>query len=309
MPMRIPTRVIGAWLTALLAVAVAGALLMCRGGARAGAGADASSSRPLVVSLSPNATEMVFALGCGDLLVGRSSACDYPAAALEVPSVGSFGNPSLDQIASLRPRYVLSTLAKGSAFRANLARFGIEYVELPCARLADYETCIRTLGGLLGCSERAAAEIERFRGKIEPIREKTAALPEAGRPRVYLEVWNRPLKTCGRDSFVGDLIECAGGINIGKVQAQDYWTCSDEWVIAADPEVIICPSMGAGAPAEVAARTGWGDVAAVKSGRVHSGIDPSLVFRLGPRTPEAVVILHGLIHPGGGESGKEDAAP
>lgn len=306
--MNFPSRTLWLGLAALLAGGAVVALLVPRGGSRAPAAVGAPPARPLVVSLSPNATEMVYALGCGELLVGRSSACDFPAAALEVPSVGSFGNPSIDRIAALQPRFVLSTLAKGSAFRANLARFGIAYIELPCARLADYETCIRTLGELLGCPEQAAAEIERFRGLIDPIRKNVATIPEEARPRVYLEVWNRPLKTCGRDSFVGDLIECAGGINLGKVQAQDYWTCSDEWVIAADPEVIICPSMGNAAPAEVAARTGWSAVAAVRSGRVHSGIEQSLVFRLGPRTPDGVAILHRLIHPGSPLQPREEGA-
>lgn len=264
------------------------------------------SGPPLVVSLSPNATEMVFALGCGELLAGRSSACDFPPEALQAPVVGGFGTPSLDLIASLRPRYVLSTLSKDRAFRENLARFGIEYVELPLARLSDYEAGVLKLGDLLGCPERAEAEAARFRGLVEPVREKSAALAAAGRPRVYLEVWHRPLRTCGSSSYVGDLIEYAGGKNIGSVREQDYWGCSDEWVIHENPELIICPSMGPDAPAEVARRPGWEVISAVKNGRVHSSVDPNLVFRLGPRTPEAVVILHRLIWPSAADEAAEN---
>jgi iron complex transport system substrate-binding protein len=248
-----------------------------------------------VVSISPSITEMVYALGCGDCLVGRSNYCDFPAAAHAVPSVGGIVNPSLEMIAALQPRYVLGTSTANRSFQESLAKLGIDYIQLPSQRLNDYDGCIRKLGQLLDCPAQADAELVRFHRLLDPFQQQAAAVPESARPAVYLEVWNRPLKTCGRNSFVSDLIECAGGINIGKSSGQDYWTCSDEWVITANPAVIICPSMGSKGPGEVAARTGWGVIAAVKAGRIHSGIEQSLIFRLGPRTPQGVAELHRLI--------------
>jgi iron complex transport system substrate-binding protein len=267
----------------------------------------APSPKIRVISLSPSVTEMIYALGCGDCLVGRSSYCDFPAAARAVPCVGGLVNPSLELVVALQPRYVLGTTTNDRTLQERLAKLGIEYIELPSRRLADYDGCIRKLGQLLECPVQAEDELKRFHLSLAPFRQQASAIPESARPTVYLEIWNRPLKTCGRNSFVGDLIECAGGSNIGKASAQDYWTCSDEWVIAANPAVILCPSMGARGPGEVAARTGWNAIAAVKTGRIHSGIDQSLIFRLGPRTPQGIAELHRLI--GDGKPKADPAMP
>lgn len=258
--------------------------------------APRNPQKPLVVSLSPSVTEMIFILGCGDQLIGRSSACDYPEEAKKLPSVGGFGIPSLERIAALRPRYVFATAAKDHTLKESLAKLGIDYVLLPSQRLDDYDSCIRTLGDRLGCPDRAEAELVRFHQAVDPFKAQAAAVPLETRPKVYFEIWNRPLKTCGGGSLVSDLIECAGGNNIGKSFSKDYSSCSEEWVIASNPAVIICPAMGSGSTGEVLSRPGWNVIAAVKSGRIHSGLDQSLIYRLGPRTPIGIGILHRCIH-------------
>lgn len=287
------------WTLPLLFLAGLAVLALCLSGRhRPQSGPPGPGKAPAIrmVSLSPSVTEMVYALGCGDCLVGRSSSCDFPAAARSLPSVGGFGHPSLEKIAALQPRYVVAVQTKDRTFQESLAKLGIRYVELPSRRLDDYDACIRQLGQLLECPDRAEAEIARFHRELAPFRRQAEAMPEASRPKVYLEVWNRPLKTCGRDSFVDDLIACAGGVNVGRTVAQDYWSCSDEWVLVANPAVVICPAMGSGTAGEVAARPGWAAVDAVKSGRIHTGIEQSLIYRLGPRTPLGVAELHRLIN-------------
>jgi iron complex transport system substrate-binding protein len=248
-----------------------------------------------VASLSPSVTEMVFQLGKGSSLVGRSSSCDYPAEAAGIQVVGGFGAPSLERLASLRPQLVITTSLKNQAMKEGIERLGAKCVVLPSATLEDYGASIRLLGSLLNCPEEAAKEAERFDKKLAEYRGKAERTPFAKRPKVYLEVWHKPLMSCGGGSFVNEMIEAAGGVNIGRIQRKDFFPCSEEWVLASDPDVIICPSMGSGAAGEVLARKGWGGVSAVKAGRVFTGLKESVIFRIGPRTLDGIELLRTCI--------------
>jgi iron complex transport system substrate-binding protein len=120
----------------------------------------------------------------------------------------------------------------------------------------------------------------------------------AARPTVFVEVWHDPVTTAGKESFVADLIELAGGRNIGNEASTPYYTVSSEWVIARNPDVIIALYMAGGTNVPpVAGRAGWSAVAAVKNGRVYGNLNNDLILRPGPRVMEGAHLLRKCIDP------------
>jgi iron complex transport system substrate-binding protein len=291
---RFPT---GVWLSALLLLAAALAAGGC--GAEPPAVRDTAAetaAAPRVVSLAPNLTEMICALGAVDLLVGRTSACDYPADVLrDIPVVGGFGEPSLERLVHVRPTLVLEVDLADKGVGRKIRNLGIVHRQIPCRTLADIPTALRTLGELLGREAAAAAQATAFEAQLARFRATLPPLEE--RPSVYAEIWGDPAMTAGARSLVGEVVTLAGGRNLGDVFGREYVQVSSEWVIQADPEVILCLyHLGGGDPAaSVARRAGWGTTRAVRNGRVHAGFDVDRILRPGPRVLESVSVLRACI--------------
>ncbi|NOY75378.1 MAG: cobalamin-binding protein [Kiritimatiellaeota bacterium] len=247
-----------------------------------------------VVSLSPCLTELVFHLGKGNLLVGRTSACDYPEDAKKVEVVGGFGKPSLEKLLTLKPDVVIASALADPALVSSIKRFGIDFHLLPTKSIEDYYVSVATLGKILHCEKKAFAEIARV-GKGLRRFAKLNAEKGFKRPSVYLEIWDRPYMTVGKKSFINDLITYAGGENIAGKLNQAYFNCSVELIITSDPEVIICPAMKTGREADVESRRGWKRISAVREHRVYVDLNDDLIYRLGPRILEGVELLRSLI--------------
>jgi iron complex transport system substrate-binding protein len=249
-----------------------------------------------VVSLSPCLTETIFKLGGGDRLVGRTSACDYPRKVSEIECVGGFGKPSLEKLLSLKPTVVVASALADPAVRTTIERVGVKFVMLSTKSIDDYYATVKTLGDILGRPEAAAKEIERVRKGLAKYAAANRKAIEKGwnPPRVYLEIWDKPFMTVGRRSFINDLITYAGGRNIAADRDEDYFNCSQEWIIRANPEVVICPAMKTGRIADVLGRRGWGGTAAVGNKRVYVDLNDDLIYRLGPRILEGVALLRKL---------------
>ncbi len=268
-------------------------------------GAPAGARR--VASLSPNLTEIVFCLGRGERLVGRSSACDYPPEAARVPVVGDFAKPFLEPLLLARPDLVVTTRPADPAIPGALARHGIRCLVLPDDCLADYPAALRALGRELDCAAAAEREAARLAAALAPA---GGALPPAPRPRVLMLFSLRPYVTVGRRGFVNELLAAAGAENLAGGEAQGYFTCSLEWVLSARPDVIVIPKMGGMDVAGLLAAPGWRDLPAVRQGRVYADCDPDWLCRLGPRLALGAEWLREKLNaPGAGaasESGKND---
>ena len=259
--------------------------------------AVSAEDRPAVkvVSLSPSITETICQMKQEACLVGRSSACDYPAAVRQVPIAGNMGIPFLEKLAALKPDYVLASALRDNGVKKTIESLGIKVVVMPGRTIADYLSSVKVLGEIMRCPAAAEAEALRFTRQLEEFRRLAGDVPAAQRPRVYLEVWHRPLQTCGGKTFLNEMIEYAGGVNIAAGEPREYFTCSEEWILRQNPEVIIAPGMGSGKSGEIAARRGWSEVAAVKQHRIHTGLDQNAIFRLGPRTIDGIAILRECI--------------
>ncbi len=247
-----------------------------------------------VVSLAPNITEIVIAIGAKDTLVGRTSACDYPPDIVkDIPVIGGFGTPSLDALVRARPSLVLDVDLEDERIGNMIEQLGVERARVKCSELDDIPSAIRSVGELLDRRESAALLADTISSRVAELRTR-----QGGGPSVYVEIWGDPLMTAGRGSFVSDLVRLAGGKNIGdEITDKEYFSVAPEWVIARDPEVIICLYMSDTRTIgeSLASRTGWSGIGAVKTGRVYGGMDSSLALRPGPRVLEGIEMLEKCI--------------
>lgn len=243
-----------------------------------------------VVSLAPSSTELLFALGAGPQVVGRTTWCRYPAAALAVPAVGDGLSPNLEAVAARQPDLVVlyrSPLNETAA--AQFARIGIPAVVVRQDRLEDVARAARLLGALTGHSaggDSIAAAI------AAALTDTTHPEAPSRRPvRVAFVVWDNPPIVIGAGSYLDQLTALAGGVNVFHDLGAASATVSLETLAARDPDVIalLDDSTSSPAPAYMG-RPEWRVVRAVRERRVlHLPAD--LFGRPSPRTPEAIAEL------------------
>lgn len=256
-----------------------------------------------VVSLAPNLTEILFALGAGDRIVGVTTYDDYPDEVKKLPRVGGFVDPSVEAILALEPDLVVCVPNPGGRDRMDaLARMGVPVLVLPSYRLDDIFTVIWKLGDRFDRRESAGKLIADMRARIGRMAELVKAVR---RPRVLLVYGHRPIMAAGEGSFGDAMLKLAGGENVLKASRVRYPSVPVEEVIRLMPEVIVdASSSGTGAEmtrAEV--QEVWGRfkiLPAVKNRRIHI-FDSALWFRPGPRVVEGLFRLFSILHPDRGE--------
>ena len=245
-----------------------------------------------IVSLNPTTTELLFALGDGPRVVGRSRWDQWPVEARAVPDVGDAIRPSVERIVAARPDLViLYASGDNRAAASALAKAGLRVVALRVDRIADFERCLRIIGALTGRDSSAAAAADSIRRSLDHVR---AALHDVERPRVFLHVWDNPLMAIGGGSYLSELVAIAGGDNVyGDVDAPSPQV-SFEDLLRRDPDVILA------GPTEVtrlAADPRWRALRAVREGRLLA-YDTMLVSRPSLRLGEGARSLARLLHPG-----------
>lgn len=234
-----------------------------------------------IVSLIPATTELLFALGAGDRVVGRTHWCDYPEAATSVPDLGDGMNPNLEAVVAARPDLVVLYLSgQNGGTAARLRNLGIPTIQVRSDLLADVPRLSRLFGRLTGRAASADSVAAAFERELE-----AATVPAPPRPpSVFLLVWDEPPMTVGRGSYLSELIERAGGINAYADLPTSSGQISVESAAARDPDVIL--TLSETIPA-FALRPEWQVVEAVREQRFVR-IAGSEFSRPGPRSPAAV---------------------
>lgn len=232
------------------------------------------------VSLAPSLTEMVFAAGVGDRLAGVTTYCNYPAEALAVEKVGDTQTPNIEKIINLRPQVVLiSTASQLEAFMQTLADQNIAVYVLDVRGIDDVPRGLRTLGTIFGSDDIAGKSAMEFERRIKAV----GAENSTNRPNVFLQISKDPLFTIGKDSFLTELIQRAGGVSVTKEVASGYPKLSKETALAMNPDVIILSdSEDNREPNEV-----FKNSSAVMNGRVYK-INADIISRPGPRLADAM---------------------
>lgn len=253
-----------------------------------------------IVSLAPSATEILFAIGAGGQVIGRDSFSNYPEAAVEIQDVGgSMGDYSTEMIASLNPDLVLATEINTLEQVKALEDLGLTvyYIKNP-TDLAGLFPILTTVGALTGHSTDAEVLVTDLENRVKTV---TDALAEVdGQVLVFYELdGSDPAKpwTSGPGTFLDQLVQMAGGTNLGAVMKDAWAQISLEELLVQDPDVIILGDSAYGVTAEaVAARAGWSGLTAVKENKIYAFND-DLVSRPGPRLVDGLETLAKLLHP------------
>lgn len=250
-----------------------------------------------VVSLSPNLTELIFLLKKESTLIGRSSVCSFPADALKIPIVGNLGNPDLEKIISIKPDIIVLTMAKDMSKIHILRNLGIKVYILPTNRISEYLDTVSALGKILNAEETAVKEIVKVKEKITELKKKNLSIPDNKKIKVFWEIWDNPIITAGKNSFLDEYITFAGGKNITGNINRSYFYISKENIISINPDIIIAPCMKTSKIKELETNIGWKRLPAVKSKKVYGNLDPNLVYILGPRMFDAITAIHNCLYP------------
>ena len=246
------------------------------------------------ISLAPNITEIVFAIGAGDRLVGNTTFCDYPEQAKKIEKVGDTLHPSIEKIIALKPELVLvSTASQLEAFTRQLEQHNIAVYVTDPRSLDDVFRSIRALGLLLNQSESAQLTLRQLQDRADAVK---SAVSSASPVKVFYQLSAEPLYTAGRDSFVSDLIRRAGGYSVTGDVPGAWPKYSAESALAADPDVIILPTGGSMGDTNGIVAAALQHSPAVKKGRVYR-INADFLSRPGPRSIDGLVELARALHP------------
>jgi iron complex transport system substrate-binding protein len=252
-----------------------------------------------IISLAPSNTEILFALGLGDRIVGVSDYSDYPAEASTKKNIGAYDNPNIEEIVALEPDLILGTEAQSETIYQQLRNRGLTVVGIYPTSIDGILDSITLIGQITGQDKEAATLVTEMQKRINAIADKTSQLTDAQKPRVFYIIWSDPIWTAGKDTFADALIQIAGGVNIAG-NLTGYVDMSLEAVIAANPQVIIAGiGMGDGEdlPLQfVLTDDRLSSTDARRNNRVDS-VNMDLVSRPGPRIVDALEDLFELIHP------------
>lgn len=252
-----------------------------------------------IVSLAPSNTEILFALGLADRVVGVTDYCNYPPEAKQKPSIGGFSTPNMEKLVALAPDLVLAAPIHETEVIPQLEKKGVTVFALAPKTIDEVLESITLVGKITGEEKEAAKLVAGMRTRIEAVTDKTDNLSPEQRPRVFYIVWHDPLMTAGRGTFHDELIRKAGGINIAG-DLSGYPSISLETVVQVSPQVIISGvGMGTGldAPMQFAlTEPRLRSTDARQQGRVYA-MDTDIADRAGPRIVDALEQFAQDIHP------------
>ncbi len=249
-----------------------------------------------IVSLDPSITEILFALGLNNEMVGVTDYCDYPEQARTTPKVGGYINPNIEAIALLEPDLVVTTLKTNTPrLIQQLEDFGITVFVLDPKKIEDIFENISSLAKITYREERAGELLGALKERLHGVRKKVA---EISRPGVFLGMGKDPLISVGPGSFAHDLIGIAGGRNVASQSSSPYRRYTLEEILLADPEVIIICSMAPDDSCLAQKRwwKRWTNMSAVRNSRIYV-IESNLLTRPGPRMVEGLMEIAKAIHP------------
>ncbi|WNJ17412.1 helical backbone metal receptor [Pontibacter sp. G13] len=250
-----------------------------------------------IVSLTPNITEMVFAVGGGDKLVGRSQACNYPEAALELPEIPTYPPPpDLEAIAALNPDLLLATDEIFSPeVIQHLKQLGVPMYVQKYKEFGDIFRGMRDLGEILGHPEQGARVSDSLESLCNRITDSTANKVHYG---TMILISADPLLVAGGAGFLNDMIRRAGGNNVFGAIKTPYHETTVEEILSLKPEVLILPAFRDQVYAElIATYPALYNTPADVNKRVHV-VNPDLFYRPGPRTVEGLLELTQILHSG-----------
>ncbi len=233
-----------------------------------------------IVSLAPHATEMLFATGAGDYLVGTVAYSDYPEAAKRIPRVGGYTSLDLERIVALRPDLIVAWKSGNAAHQLEKLRaLGfVVYVTEP-RNIDDVPSNIERLGLLVGTTAAASSAAAAFRARHDALRRRYGGRPLVN---VFYQIWDQPLMTVNGEHLISDVLRLCGGHNVFASLSVLAPKIDIEAVLAADPEVIVASGMGEARPEWLDDWRRWQRLKAVRNDNLFF-VPPELLQRHTPR--------------------------
>lgn len=266
-----------------------GGAAVCAGGTHR---ADAAETGPRIVSLSPHITELLFAAGAGDRIVGVDDSSDYPAEVAGVARVGEPAALDVEGLLKLKPTLIVLWDSGTPARRkAELAGLKLRLYVTDQRHLDDIGTTLLEFGRLAGTETVAGAAARRYRMELAQLRTQYAARP---RLKVFYQVWDRPLYTLSGEHVVSEVLSLCGGDNVFAELSTLAPAIDKEAVLARNPEVILIAATGAEGARQTLEWSRFSDLRAVRGHHVFT-VDPSLVGRMAPRILQGVREVCGLL--------------
>ncbi len=247
-----------------------------------------------VISLAPSLTEIVFDLGAGHTLVGRTARCNEPPEALKIQDIGAYLNPDLERIIALRPDLVLSPeIGIRKEVVDRLTDLGIPAFVDNSNTLDEIVHLLNRLGTILGRESEAKTVAQQFQQRRQAVRER---VDHVSKPLILFAVGIRPLVLAGGRSFIGSLIREAGGVNVAEDAAVPYPKFSMEEVARRDPDIIIVLNKECRGDECFNEWQRHQALSAVRNNQIYE-LDADLVARASARTMDALEQLAAILHP------------
>jgi iron complex transport system substrate-binding protein len=253
-----------------------------------------------IISLAPNITEILFALGLADRISGVTRYCDYPPEAAAKEKIGGLVDPNLEKIEALHPDLIIAFRGNpvGILKKLRNLRFPVFAIDTGNSLEALFLT-IEKIGRLTGAETEAARVLESLKKQAGDVRNALADVDS--RPRVFLALHGQGLWTCGRDSFLNDLLEKAGGFNIAGRMPQEWLNFNREQLIHENPDVLIIMAGDETGFRKARQRlledSRLKTLGAIQNDRIHF-LDEDIASRFGPRLLDALREIAAILHPG-----------
>lgn len=242
---------------------------------------------------SPEIAELIYLIGAQKDVSAITKECDYPSYYQKLPIVGNFGNVDIEKIVAMQPTAVFTTKLEQDKLNSELAKLNIKTIAIYPKTIDDMLDAVVEIGKVTNRNKRAKFVADSLRTELLKLKEES---PKT-HPKVFVEIYNNPLMSASKESFVGELLEYAGGENIFTKLPRDYSMISQEKVLENNPDIIIS-LVPDETKSNIKSRKGWQNINAVKNNRIYTtkDINPDIVLRAGSRVVEGIKNLRKLIY-------------
>jgi iron complex transport system substrate-binding protein len=238
---------------------------------------------------SPEVAEIICVLEGTVNIVGVTSECNYPVEIKNIEKIGNFGKVNFEKIIELEPTIVFTSGLEQEALASELGKLDITVEKIYPHSIQEMIESIRTIGEKIDQKKRAKFIADSLQTSIQQL---TDSIDSTISPKVYIEIYGDPVMSVSDRSFVGELVEIAGGDNIFSQLPRDYSRVDPEKIIEADPDIIILTYPGVTSE-QIKNRKGWKMITACRNNRIYTSrdINPDLILRASPRVVKGLKIL------------------
>lgn len=244
------------------------------------------------VSLTPATTEILFSLGLDENIVGVTSYCNFPSRALSKDKIGDFSNPNIEKIISLKPDIIFATGLEQNQVIKRLRALEQRVVVIDPNNFNQLLEDIMKVGKITSKIAEAELLVASINKRIKELQESVRKYSQ--KPKVFIVIYDKPLMTVSKGSFLNEMIEMAGAVNVASNLPRSYCQISEEWVIDKNPDIILTTvehNKSMFTESEKFKR-----INAVVNNRVYDAVNPDIMLRPGPRLVQGLEQLIGYIH-------------